>query len=92
MASSPGVCLEAPYIQLDQKVFTGSVIFFIDAGPAIDMVGMAWLVASLVLVVYGSRQKLSISWAWASAISFSRLRPAGARKATMKISGAVALT
>jgi len=55
----------------------GVKIFFIDAGPAIDMVGMAWLLASLVLVVYGSRQKLSISWAWASAISQSLVAALG---------------
>ena len=47
----------------------GVKLFFVDAGPVIDLVGLAWMVASLLLVVYSSRQKLSISWAWASAIS-----------------------
>ena len=43
-------------------------IFFVDAGVVIDVVGVAWLIASLVLVVLSSRQKISISWAWAVAI------------------------
>lgn len=55
----------------------GVKIFFIDAGPAIDMVGMAWLLTSLLLVVYGSKQRLSISWAWASAISQSLVAALG---------------
>jgi len=41
---------------------------FLDAGFAIDIVGLAWLAATLMLIVFSSRQYLSISWAWASAI------------------------
>lgn len=41
---------------------------FLDAGFAIDIVGLAWLAITLMLIVFSSRQYLSISWAWASAI------------------------
>ena len=44
-------------------------IFYVDAGFLIDLVGLAWLIGSLVLVALSSRQKLRISWAWVSAIS-----------------------
>jgi hypothetical protein len=43
-------------------------IVFVDAGVAIDLVGLAWLAVSLLLVVFAGRQKFSISWAWVSAI------------------------
>jgi hypothetical protein len=43
-------------------------LFFSDAGFVIDVLGLAWLVASLTLVYLSSRQKISISWAWVSAI------------------------
>lgn len=43
--------------------------FFADIGFAIDLTGLAWLVLSLLLVVYAGRQRLSISWAWLAATS-----------------------
>ncbi|OQB86451.1 MAG: hypothetical protein BWX88_01059 [Planctomycetes bacterium ADurb.Bin126] len=43
-------------------------IFFVDAGIAIDLVGLGWMAASLVLVALSSRQRISISWAWTCAI------------------------
>ncbi len=42
-------------------------VFFVDAGFVIDIVGLAWLVASMILVVISSYQKISISWSWLSA-------------------------
>jgi hypothetical protein len=54
----------------DLPEFTRAVkVFFVDAGVAIDLVGLGWMVVSLLLVVYSSRQRISISWAWASAVS-----------------------
>ena len=44
---------------------------FVDAGIAIDVVGLAWLAVSLLLIVFSSRQYFSISWAWVSAITQS---------------------
>ena len=41
---------------------------FVDAGIAIDIVGLAWLAITLLLIVFSSRQYFSISWAWVSAI------------------------
>ena len=41
---------------------------FVDAGILIDLVGLLWMVVSLFLVLYSSRQRLSISWAWVSAV------------------------
>lgn len=41
---------------------------FVDAGIAIDVVGLAWLAVSLLLIVFSSRQYFSISWAWVSVI------------------------
>lgn len=46
----------------------GVKVFFADMGVVIDLAGMAWMVVSLFLVVYAGRQRLSISWAWLSAI------------------------
>jgi hypothetical protein len=43
-------------------------IFFVDTGFAIDLAGLAWLGLSLLLVGLANRQRISISWAWASAI------------------------
>ena len=58
---------------------TGNVkIVFVDAGVAIDLVGLAWLVVSLLLVVFAGRQKFSISWAWVSAICQSFVAAWGA--------------
>ena len=42
-------------------------LVFVDYGIFIDLVGLAWLVVSLLLVLSCSRQKMSISWAWISA-------------------------
>jgi hypothetical protein len=44
-------------------------IVFVDAGVAIDIVGLVWLVVSLLLVIYSSRQRFSISWCWLSGLS-----------------------
>ena len=44
-------------------------ILFADAGIVIDLVGLAWLLASLVLVLLSSRQRVSVSWSWLSACS-----------------------
>ena len=44
---------------------------FVDAGIVIDVVGLAWLAVSLLLIVFSSRQYFSISWAWVSAITQS---------------------
>ena len=43
-------------------------VFFMDMGFVIDLVGLAWLVGSLLLVVLSSRQRISVSWAWLAAI------------------------
>lgn len=53
-------------------------VFFVDAGFVIDLVGLAWLVASLVLVAFSSRQKFGISWAWVSATCQSSVAALGA--------------
>ena len=53
----------------DLPSFTRTInIFFVEMGFIIDLVGLAWLILSLVLVVYSGRQKLSVSWAWLSAL------------------------
>jgi hypothetical protein len=43
-------------------------VIFVDAGFVIDIVGVAWMAASLLLVMMASRQKCSVSWAWMSAM------------------------
>ena len=43
-------------------------VFFVDAGFVIDLVGLAWLAGSLLLVAFSSRQRIGVSWAWVSAI------------------------
>ena len=53
-------------------------IFFVDAGVVIDLAGLVWMAVSLMLVVFSSRQKISISWAWVSAICQSFVAAAGA--------------
>jgi hypothetical protein len=53
---------EVPPFSSDVKVF------FADFGIIIDVAGLAWMVVSLLLVAYAGRQKLSISWAWMSAM------------------------
>ena len=56
----------------------GVKIFFVDAGFVIDLVGLGWLIVSLTLVVFGSRQKISISWAWVAAICQAFIAALGA--------------
>lgn len=41
-------------------------LFFVDTGFVIDIVGLAWMLVGLLLVVLANRQKISISWAWLS--------------------------
>jgi len=53
-------------------------IIFLDAGFLIYLVGLAWLVGSLALVLLGSRQKISISWAWMSAVCQASFAAGGA--------------
>ena len=53
-------------------------IVFVDIGIAIDLVGLAWLALSLLLVGLSSRQRLGISWAWMSAIMQSCVAAVGA--------------
>jgi hypothetical protein len=48
---------------------------FVDAGVAIDICGLVFLSGALVLVFLSSRQRLSISWAWA--VSFLQVCIAG---------------
>jgi hypothetical protein len=50
---------------------------FGDAGFVIDVVGLAWLAATLVLIVLASRQRIGISWSWASAAGQSLLAALG---------------
>lgn len=50
---------------------------FVDAGFAIDVVGLAWLAATLVLIVLASRQRIGISWSWVSAACQSLLAAMG---------------
>ncbi len=44
-------------------------IIFVEGGVFIDLIGLAWMAVSLVMVLLSSRQRVSISWAWLSAIS-----------------------
>jgi hypothetical protein len=53
-------------------------MFFVDAGVVIDVVGLAWMTLSLVLVLYSSRQRISVSWVWLSAICQSFVAALGA--------------
>ena len=41
---------------------------FVEAGFAIDVVGLAWLAGTLLLVVFAGRQRFGISWAWMAAV------------------------
>ena len=60
-------------------VFTRAVkVFFVDTGFVIDLVGLGWLAASLFLVAFSSRQRISVSWAWVSAICQSSVAALGA--------------
>ena len=53
-------------------------IFFVDTGFVIDLVGLCWMVLSLILIVLANRQRISISWAWVSAIMQSFIAGLGA--------------
>jgi len=53
-------------------------IIFVEAGIVIDLVGMAWMAGSLFLVWFSSRQRCSISWAWASAVGQTMVAALGA--------------
>lgn len=53
-------------------------IVFVQAGVVIDLLGMAWLAGSLFLVIWSSRQRCSISWAWVSAIGQAIVAALGA--------------
>ena len=59
-------------------VTSGIKVFFVDAWIAIDLVGLAWLAVSLLLIVFAGRQKFSISWAWVSALCQSFVAAWGA--------------
>jgi hypothetical protein len=50
---------------------------FAQGGFVLDIVGLLWLALSLVLVLHSSRQRIGISWAWASATGQSCLAAAG---------------
>lgn len=43
-------------------------LFFVDVGFVIDLVGLGLMVVGLLLVFLASRQRLSLSWAWAVAL------------------------
>jgi hypothetical protein len=43
-------------------------LFFVDTGFIIDIVGLAWMALSLILIVLASRQRISISWGWCAAV------------------------
>lgn len=69
----------AKNLEMDLPSLTRAVkVFFVDAGFLIDLVGLGWLVVSLALVMLSSRQKISISWAWVSAICQSFTAALGA--------------
>jgi hypothetical protein len=53
-------------------------VFFVDTGFVIQIVGLAWMAVSLLLVLQSSRQKISISWAWVSAICQAGIAAGGA--------------
>lgn len=53
-------------------------MFFVDSGFVIDIVGVVWMALTLLLVVQSSRQKISVSWAWASAVMQSFVAGLGA--------------
>lgn len=52
-------------------------LFFVDTGFVIDLVGLAWMALGLTLIFFANRQKISISWAWLSAIMQSLVAALG---------------
>lgn len=64
---------------IDVKGLTKVVkVFFVDTGFVIQIVGVAWLVVTLVLVLQSSRQRISVTWAWVSAGCQSGIAALGA--------------
>jgi len=57
----------SPALQHIPRFSEAVKVFFADLGILIDLVGLAWMLVSLLLVLYAGRQRLSISWAWLSA-------------------------
>lgn len=53
-------------------------MLFVQAGFVIDLVGLAWLAASLLLVWLSSRQRCTISWAWVCAVCQAMVAALGA--------------
>lgn len=53
-------------------------LFFVDTGFVIDLVGLGWMVLALILIFLASRQRISISWAWAASIFQSLIAALGA--------------
>lgn len=53
-------------------------IIFVEAGVVIDVAGLAWLAATLVLIMLSSRQRLIISWPWVSAAAQAIVAALGA--------------
>jgi len=73
--------------------FTKAVkLFFVDTGFVIDLVGLGWMAMSLVLVGFASRQKISISWAWVSAVCQSCAAALGAVVVARAVSAPLAVT
>ncbi len=71
--------IHATATQAQLPAWTRAVkIFFVDFGFVIDVVGLVWLVVSLILLVVSSRQRISVSWAWISAICQSFVAALGA--------------
>lgn len=67
------------YHDVHVKGITRTVqLFFVDAGFVIDVAGVMWLTASLALMLLASRQRISVSWAWVSAIMQSFVAACGA--------------
>lgn len=52
-------------------------VFFVEGGFVIDLVGLAWLVGCLILILLASRQRISVSWAWMCAICQSLVAALG---------------
>jgi hypothetical protein len=53
-------------------------VVFLDMGVMIDLVGLVWLFGTLGLLLLASRQRISISWAFVSAMSQSFVAALGA--------------
>jgi hypothetical protein len=63
----------------DTPMVTETVrLIFVNFGIMIDLVGLVWLVGSLLLVLRAARQSASISWAFVSAICQTLVAALGA--------------